>query len=173
MATCEDDVVNPVHGGDRLPVGVCRPGAGARGAVSVVASPVRGVAPPRQAKDGVAARAGIVPCDPRSAALARDLVARRLAALCLADLVDVAELLVSELVGNAIKYAGGRTLLITVHAAERGARVTVTDGSRGLPTLVRAGGEDEGGRGLALVDALALRWGTVPLRNGKRVWFEL
>ncbi|MGW7823609.1 ATP-binding protein [Streptomyces puniciscabiei] len=114
-----------------------------------------------------------MPCDPRSAALARDIVARRLADLGLADLADVAELLVSELVGNAIKYAGGRTLLITVHAAGRGARVTVTDGSRGLPALVSAGGEDEGGRGLALVDALAVRWGTVPLRNGKRVWFEL
>ncbi|MEU6371008.1 ATP-binding protein [Streptomyces sp. NPDC046931] len=110
-------------------------------------------------------------CKPRSAALARDLVAERLAALGLTRLADVAELLVSELVGNAIKHAGGRTLLITVHATERGARTAVTDGSRSLPTLVRAG--DEGGRGLALIDALALRWGAVPLPYGKRVWLEL
>ncbi|MFI1164465.1 ATP-binding protein [Streptomyces sp. NPDC020801] len=121
----------------------------------------------------MAERVGVVPCDPRSAALARDLVAKRLAVLGRTDLADVAELLVSELVGNAVKYAGSRTLLITVHAAECGARVAVTDGSRSLPSLVRAGGEGEGGRGLALVDALALRWGTVPLRHGKRVWFEL
>ncbi|MGW3149189.1 ATP-binding protein [Streptomyces sp. NPDC001177] len=95
------------------------------------------------------------------------------AVLGLARLADVADLLVSELVGNAIRYAGGHTLLITVHAAERGARVAVTDGSRSLPALVRAGDEDEGGRGLSLIDALALRWGTVGLPYGKRVWFEL
>ncbi|MFF0065710.1 hypothetical protein ACFYRC_29990 [Streptomyces sp. NPDC005279] len=67
-----------------------------------------------------------MPRESQSAARAH-LVAKRLAALGLAHLADVAVLLVCELVGDAVKCADGRTLLITVRPAERGARVVVTD----------------------------------------------
>ncbi|MFK4228051.1 ATP-binding protein [Streptomyces sp. NPDC019890] len=114
-----------------------------------------------------------MPCEPQFAARARGLVVKPLAALGLAHLADIAELLVSELVGNAMKYADGRTLLITVRPADCGARVAVAVGSRSLPTLIRAGDKGEGGCCLALVGALARRWGAVLLPRGTRVWFEL
>lgn len=173
VMSCEDGVSSQVRGGGRPPAVAPRPDVDAPAAALAAAAPVREMAPSLRREGTVAERVGIVRCEPRSASLARDLVAKRLAALGLVHLADAAELLVSELVGNAIKYAAGRILLITVHPAGHGVRVAVTDGSRALPTPVRAGDEDEGGRGLALVEALARTWGAVPLPLGKRVWFEL
>jgi len=51
--------------------------------------------------------------------------------------------------------------------------IEVADSDLRLPRLRVADVDDEGGRGLYLVDALADRWGTRPLDEGKVVWFEL
>jgi len=51
--------------------------------------------------------------------------------------------------------------------------VEVFDGDLRLPRIRSAGETDEGGRGLYLVDQLATRWGSRPIKDGKAVWFEV
>jgi PAS domain S-box-containing protein len=88
------------------------------------------------------------------------------------ELADPAELLVSELVTNAVRHAGGEVML-RVRRADSRLYVEVADGDTRLPRLRRTSEDDEGGRGLFLVDALARRWGSRPIRQGKIVWCEL
>jgi anti-sigma regulatory factor (Ser/Thr protein kinase) len=86
---------------------------------------------------------------------------------------DVVELLVSELVTNAIRH--GRPPL-TVRAEHTSGSVTVCveDASNAIPVPVdNAPWDASGGRGLHLVEALADRWGVTPNGQGKRVWFRL
>ena len=85
---------------------------------------------------------------------------------------DVAELLVSELVTNAIHH-GRTTCLLELTATPTVLRAAVADDGGGSPRLRHAGPEDESGRGLAIVDALASRWGVQPTSEGKVVWFEI
>ncbi|WP_369035028.1 ATP-binding protein [Streptomyces adonidis] len=87
------------------------------------------------------------------------------------DLLDVAELLVSELVTNAVLHAASRFRL-TLTAAHGILRCEVTDTGRRTPR-VRHAGAAESGRGMFLVDALARRWGCHQEGPGKTVWFEL
>lgn len=97
------------------------------------------------------------------------------------EIVDDAALLASELVGNAVRYAHplpGDVLM--VHWETGGGRLLlrVTDGGgRDAPHMQDAGPRDTRGRGLAIVDALAARWGVERGRNGARalstVWVEL
>jgi anti-sigma regulatory factor (Ser/Thr protein kinase) len=87
------------------------------------------------------------------------------------ELVDVAELLVSELVTNAVLHAASRFRL-TLSAAHGVLRCEVTDSGRSTPQ-VRQAGAAESGRGMFLVDALARRWGCHQDGPGKTVWFEL
>ncbi|GAA2687401.1 ATP-binding protein [Streptomyces lunalinharesii] len=86
------------------------------------------------------------------------------------------ELCVSELVGNVIRHVGEGTP-VTVHVGRTGdgrVRVEVTDPDpRALPVLLRAAADDENGRGIALLDAVALRWGVRPGAAGKTVWCEV
>jgi anti-sigma regulatory factor (Ser/Thr protein kinase) len=85
----------------------------------------------------------------------------------------VAVLLVSELVTNAVRHAGS-PLTVAVSIGRAAVRVEVRDRSPRLPALrEQHKAEDEWGRGLVLVDALANRWGAERLPSGKRVWFEL
>lgn len=101
------------------------------------------------------------------------------AAKCL--LRDTAVLLVSELVTNAIVHTGSTVDVVVardpkrMHDAEPPAllRVEVHDRSARLPTRRHVGPDSESGRGLALVDALAHRWGVAREEVGKNVWFEL
>jgi len=84
---------------------------------------------------------------------------------------DTAELLVSELVTNAVRHAPG-----PIHLTARGGhtlRCHIDDGSRLLPRLHNACPDDEFGRGIALVDQLASNWGVELTDRGKSVWFEL
>ncbi|MFJ9338573.1 SpoIIE family protein phosphatase [Streptomyces sp. NPDC101733] len=101
---------------------------------------------------------------------AREAVVDRLAAWGLDDLAFVTELVVSELVTNAIRYAGGpvglRLLLDEVLVCE------VSDPSSTQPRLRRARDTDEGGRGLFLVAQLADRWGSRFTGDGKTIWTE-
>ncbi|MFJ4521940.1 ATP-binding protein [Streptomyces sp. NPDC088810] len=78
----------------------------------------------------------------------------------------------SELVCNALRHGAG-PLRLTLERAPV-VRCAVSDGSSQPPRPTEAGPEDEGGRGLALVDTLAARWGYERgLPSGKTVWFEL
>ena len=86
---------------------------------------------------------------------------------------EVPELLSSELAANAVRYGG--TAFTVVVSTTPIVRVEVHDGNAILPTLRAAGGEDEAGRGLQMLEALATRWGVDECRGGvgKAVWFEL
>nr|WSY54092.1 ATP-binding protein [Streptomyces sp. NBC_00886] len=85
------------------------------------------------------------------------------------------QLCVTELVGNVIRHLGeGTPVRVRVARVDGRTRVEVTDPDpRALPVLVRATGDDESGRGLALLDAMALRWGVEQEAAGKTVWCEL
>ncbi|MFJ4560161.1 ATP-binding protein [Streptomyces massasporeus] len=89
--------------------------------------------------------------------------------------IDV-QLCASELVTNVIRHVGeGAPVTVRVWELEGGrVRLGVTDPEpRALPVLVAAGAEAESGRGLALLDALALRWGVEQEAGRKTVWCEL
>lgn len=119
-------------------------------------------------------RAHTLPREPRSVPLARHLVATLLCEWGLLDLADDAQLVLGELVANSVEHARGATLRITVtRTGPAHVRVAVEDKSRTRPQVVTAGPDDEGGRGLFLVDALSERWGVDVLRRGKRMWADL
>ncbi|WP_324618077.1 ATP-binding protein [Streptomyces sp. RTd22] len=97
-----------------------------------------------------------------------------LAAWRLEELAEVAALIVSELVTNAVKHARSNSIRLTITRPEAvRVRIGVVDKSKKRPVPRKSSAEDEGGRGLALVEALAEDWGTDPLPWGKRVWAEL
>ena len=85
-------------------------------------------------------------------------------------LVEDVELVVSELVANAVRHGAG-TITLVLALLPDGVRVAVADQGPGAPTLVDAGLERTDGRGLALVDRLAAEWGVDRLPDGgKEVW---
>ncbi|GLX51505.1 hypothetical protein Shyhy01_44550 [Streptomyces hygroscopicus subsp. hygroscopicus] len=102
---------------------------------------------------------------------ARRLARRALARWDMEDLSDSVELLVSEVVTNAVRYASRPVTLrlLRTHVL----RCEVGDDVPQLPRLRQARATDEGGRGLYLVNKLARRWGATRLSTGKVVWFEL
>lgn len=88
---------------------------------------------------------------------------------------DVALLLVSELVTNALRH-GRPPLELRVRLLDDALRVEVHDGavdSRPIPEGEVPSWEDPSGRGMIIVDALASRWGWGPSSTGKHVWFEI
>ncbi|WP_181802993.1 ATP-binding SpoIIE family protein phosphatase [Streptomyces shenzhenensis] len=112
-----------------------------------------------------------LPTDPAVVAEARRHVCDRLAAWGLEDdAVFITELVVSELVTNAIRYATGPIRLRLIK--EQTLTCEVSDGSSISPHLRRARLSDEGGRGLLLVAQLTERWGTRYTRTGKTIWAE-
>ena len=106
-----------------------------------------------------------------SARRARMLVRRRLRRWGLTELIPTAELLASELVTNAVRYAQGSIALRLVR--EGGIVCEVLDESAALPRLRHASDEDERGRGLQVVSQLAQHWGARRTPSGKVVWCEL
>ncbi|MFD0256972.1 SpoIIE family protein phosphatase [Kitasatospora indigofera] len=95
-----------------------------------------------------------------------------------ADLVDTAELLASELVTNAIRHTD-RDAMFTARLYRESdtdrarLRVEVEDESDLWPTRRTPGEQASSGRGLMLVEALSDAWGVEPRGTGKRMWFEL
>ena len=89
------------------------------------------------------------------------------------DRLDDAALVLSELVGNAVRYGDGDVVRVALHRVDEVLRVEVEDGSPQPPVPRQADDYDEGGRGLMIVDALSLRWGHEPRPDGKSVWVEL
>jgi len=89
------------------------------------------------------------------------------------DLTDTVNLLVSELVTNAVLHAGS-DVEVMVRLTATAARIEVTDASADSIAPRAATSEDDSGRGLALVGTLAQRWGVRPAAGGgKTVWFEV
>ncbi|MFE5327139.1 ATP-binding protein [Embleya sp. NPDC056575] len=89
--------------------------------------------------------------------------------------VDTLELLLSELVTNAVQHSTrGRTVAVAVLRRENSIRIAVVDDDTALP---EAGGAvdllDEHGRGLLLVEAMAEEWGSYPVPDGKVVWCDV
>ncbi|MFJ9685372.1 SpoIIE family protein phosphatase [Streptomyces bacillaris] len=102
---------------------------------------------------------------------ARRLARRALSRWGLEELSDEVELLVSEVVTNAVRYAERPVTLRLLRTDIL--RCEVGDDSPQLPRQRRARETDEGGRGLFLVNRLARRWGATRLSTGKVVWFEM
>ena len=94
----------------------------------------------------------------------------QLTAWGLDDAAFVTELVVSELVTNAIRYAEPPIQLRLIH--DRTLICEVSDASSTAPHLRRARTYDEGGRGLLLVAQLTQRWGTRHTPTGKTIWAE-
>ncbi|MFE0173380.1 SpoIIE family protein phosphatase [Streptomyces sp. NPDC059002] len=110
--------------------------------------------------------------DPSEVSRARELVREQLEAWSLSALGDTVELLVSELVTNAVRHSSSTRLGLRL--VRSGALMCeVEDDDHTLPTLLSAGGGDEFGRGLRVVSALAKEWGTSRTNAGKTVWCEL
>lgn len=91
------------------------------------------------------------------------------------DLTETAELVLSELMTNAVRHARsprGRLVETRYERTATGVRIEVHDAAGGIPRMRRAAADDEGGRGLALVDVLTgRRWGVSSRRGvGKLVW---
>ncbi|MGW6457318.1 SpoIIE family protein phosphatase [Streptomyces sp. NPDC055078] len=109
--------------------------------------------------------------DPAVVARARTDVADRLAAWGLDELDFTAELVVSELVTNAIRYGSPPIQLRLIR--DRRLICEVSDASNTSPHLRRARVLDEGGRGLLLVAQLTQRWGTRYTAGGKTIWADI
>lgn len=108
--------------------------------------------------------------DPRVVATARKAVAEQLSLWGLEDLTFTTELVASELVTNAIRHVGGPVELRLIRAATLVCEVS--DPSNTQPRMRRAGGTEEGGRGLYLIAQLTARWGSRHTRHGKTIWTE-
>ncbi|WP_406729695.1 ATP-binding protein [Streptomyces sp. GD-15H] len=115
------------------------------------------------------------PADPGAVGTARSTVRAQLQGWGIDGVGDLAALLVSELVTNALRHATGPigVCLSRPSGPDGVLRVEVSDPLPDLPHERVARPEDEGGRGLQLVACTARRWGTRPGDAGKTVWFEL
>lgn len=116
-----------------------------------------------------------LPSRPESAAAARRLtqvIVLRQWGLT-PKLTEDAVLLVSELVGNAVRHTGARVFGLRMRRRRGWIRIEVRDPSRGLPCLMPVQEMDVSGRGLFLVDKLSDRWGVDLLPRGKTTWFEM
>ena len=111
-----------------------------------------------------------LPSDPAVVSNARSLAVHQLAEWGLEELVMTTELIVSELVTNAIRHGTGpirlRMIRHDVLICE------VSDASNTSPRLRHARTTDEGGRGLFLVAQMTRRWGTRYTEGGKLIWAE-
>jgi anti-sigma regulatory factor (Ser/Thr protein kinase) len=87
--------------------------------------------------------------------------------------LDDAALVLSELVGNAVRHATGDVMQVRLRRTGRVLRISVRDGSPVSPRPRTAAVDDESGRGMQIVEALSHRWGWEPVPGGKVVWAEV
>jgi anti-sigma regulatory factor (Ser/Thr protein kinase) len=101
--------------------------------------------------------------------------ARRFARQVLSDqsgeVIDAAELMVSELATNCVQHAG-TDFEVKIHKQGE-IRVDVRDANRRQPVLRFPAQHEPSGRGLRIVAAMSDDWGVIPSRGGKTVWFVL
>ena len=111
---------------------------------------------------------------PESSARLRSLLWSSLACWsCDGDRADSAALVLSELVGNAVRHASGQSLQVRLRREEDVLRISVQDGSPTPPAPREASAEDESGRGMLIIDALSTAWGWERLPTGKVVWADV
>lgn len=123
-------------------------------------------APPREARLPLSAQAS---CAPEARAFLRAaLRSWRMPELIDGDL----EVVATELIANALRHTGQPSVMVLTYDGQT-VRVEVGDGSRLAPRPRRPDRGETSGRGLAIVESLALRWGVTPTLGGKRVWAEL
>ncbi|NUR01683.1 MAG: SpoIIE family protein phosphatase [Streptomyces sp.] len=113
-----------------------------------------------------------IPADPALVAPIRKQVVEQLDGWGLQEAAFTAELVVSELVTNAIRYGAHPIRLRLIHD-EATLICEVSDTSHTAPHLRRAKTWDEGGRGLLLVAQLTQRWGSRHTADGKTIWAEI
>lgn len=111
--------------------------------------------------------------EPKSGPACRRLVAHAVTLWGCEEVADAVAVVTGELVANAIEHGEAPVFRLAVaRPSATRLRVWVTDRSKKVPEARQASTEDEHGRGLVLVGALADRWGVEPTRWGKRVWAE-
>ena len=114
-----------------------------------------------------------LPPDLRAASAARDITRRVLPGWRLGALLDPVLLVVSELVGNAVRH-GRPPVDLRLRHTGRGVRVDVHDEASGPPVTGSAAADAESGRGLQLVDAVATETGVEQIAgDGKVVWAQV
>ncbi|WP_028814841.1 SpoIIE family protein phosphatase [Streptomyces flavidovirens] len=111
-----------------------------------------------------------LPAEPVAPGRARELATGQLRQWGLEELSFATELVVSELVTNAVRYAAGPLHLRLIR--DRTLLCEVADTGHTSPHLRHSGDDDEGGRGLFIVAQLVQRWGTRYTRSGKTIWTE-
>ena len=111
-----------------------------------------------------------LPPEPTSARAARQFVATSLRS-CDVD-IGLVSLMVSELVSNVVLHAH-TSLEVAVLSRGDHIRITVTDESPVIPAMKSYAADSITGRGLAIVDSSAARWGIDEHPSGKAVWFEI
>lgn len=109
---------------------------------------------------------------PEGPSIARRFVISMLERGGLSDLTEDAALLTSELATNAIRHAHA-SFEVRVHCEDDSVRIELLDPVDAEPVPRAAGPHDVSGRGLAIVDQVAARWGVEPASRGKKVWFVL
>ncbi|MFF7237083.1 amino acid permease [Streptomyces collinus] len=111
-----------------------------------------------------------LPPDPAAVATVRAAVGKQLGDWDLDELVFTTELVVSELVTNAIRYAGGPVRVRLIR--DRTLICEVSDTGHTAPNLRHAATDDEGGRGLFIIAQMTHHWGTRYTPTGKTLWTE-
>jgi hypothetical protein len=116
-----------------------------------------------------------LPPEPSSVKLARLMVRAALWDWQIDHLADTAQLIMSELVSNAIKFGNGAEALVCPGGGlgTETLVIEVTDDNPEPPTIIDADSDDENHRGMFLVDALSSKWGVDLLECGKIVWARL
>nr|WP_223731928.1 SpoIIE family protein phosphatase [Streptomyces purpurogeneiscleroticus] len=112
-----------------------------------------------------------LPIEAREVSRARLLVRAQLSRWGLESAADTAELLVSEIVTNAVRHAHTEHVVLRLVRTDA-LLCEVSDDDHSLPQLLSVGDEDQFGRGLRVVSRLAREWGTSRTSTGKTVWFE-
>ncbi|MGA2163919.1 MAG: ATP-binding protein [Solirubrobacteraceae bacterium] len=110
-------------------------------------------------------------CQPESVAGARHFV-RDLLSDQPRETVEAAELMTSELATNSVRHACS-DFELAIHRSREEIRVEVSDRGPGQPVPRSPTAQEQSGRGLQIVQALAEEWGIAPSPNGKLVWFTL
>jgi anti-sigma regulatory factor (Ser/Thr protein kinase) len=113
--------------------------------------------------------------EPREVPALRRIVRLHLTHWGLPSVIEAAQLCVSELVSNVIRHVGmGAPTTLAVSMNDTKLRLEVRDPAADeLPTLVPVETESEGGRGLAIIEAVAENWGVCLTSTGKTTWCEL
>lgn len=115
-----------------------------------------------------------LPARSASPAAARRVIASVLPAWGLTELVDDAQLVTSELVTNALSHAAGQdSYELELTARPDGVRIALADGSTVRPIVEELKSSRPSGRGIAIIEKLATRWGADDHEGGKKVWIEL